>query len=181
MRVRGGVVGSDDSEASLSHASVATGLPDGLSEALADPIVIALMAADSVDPKGLEQLLQHIAARLARRDQRDSRSHATQCQPAVKPAASTAFALFAKGFALAVAVIAGLSAPRSAAAEDAPVAFIRALGGQAVSVIRRPDMPLATKAAYFDQMVRQDFDVTRICRFVLGPYLTARRPRGAGN
>ena len=162
---------SDDSETSLSHASAATGLPVGLSEALADPIVIALMAADSVDPKGLEQLLQHIAARLARRDQRDGRSHATQCQPAVKPAASTAFALFAKGFALALAVIAGLSAaPHSAAADDAPVAFIRALGGQAVSVIRRPDIPLATKAAYFDQMVRQDFDVTGICRFVLGPY-----------
>jgi phospholipid transport system substrate-binding protein len=152
-------------------------LPVGLSEALHDPIVIALMAADSVDPKGLEQLLQHIAARLARRDQRDSRSHATQCQPAVKPAASTAFALFAKGFALAVAVIAGLSAaPRSAAADDAPVAFIRALGGQAVSVIRRPDIPLATKAAYFDQMVRQDFDVTGICRFVLGPYWRVASP-----
>src|SRR6201987_3333607 len=125
---------SDDSEASLSHALAAPALPIGLFEALADPIVIALMAADSVDPKGLEQLLQHMAARLARRDQRDSRSHAMQCQPAVKPAASTAFALFAKGFALAVAVIAGLSAaPRSAAAEDAPVTFIRALGGQAVS------------------------------------------------
>jgi hypothetical protein len=110
---------------------VATELPVGLSEALADPIVIALMAADSVDPKCLEQLLQHIAARLARRDRRDSRSHAMQCQPAVKPAASTASALFAKGFALAVAVIAGLSAaPRSAAADDAPVAFIRALGGR---------------------------------------------------
>jgi phospholipid transport system substrate-binding protein len=67
--------------------------------------------------------------------------------------------------------MAGLSVvPRSAAADDMPVAFIRALGEQAVSVIRRPDIPLATKAAYFDQMVREDFDVTGICRFVLGPY-----------
>jgi hypothetical protein len=66
-----------------------------------------------------------------------------------KPAASTAFALFAKGSALVLAVIAGLSVgPRSAAADDAPVAFIRALGTQAVSVIRRPDIPLYTKAAY---------------------------------
>ena len=169
--------GSHDSEASLSHASAATGLPVGLSEALADPIVIALMAADSVDPKGLEQLLQHIAARLARRDQRVSSSRATQRQRAAKPAASNTFALFAKGFALALTVIAGLSAaPRSAAAGDAPVAFIRALGEQAVSVIRRFDIPLATRAAYFDQMVRQDFDVTGICRFVLGPYWRVASP-----
>jgi phospholipid transport system substrate-binding protein len=94
-----------------------------------------------------------------------------------KPAASTAFALFAKGLALVLAVIAGLSVgPRSAAADDAPVAFIRALGTQAVSVIRRPDIPLYTKAAYFGQMVRQDFDVTGICRFVLGPYWRVASP-----
>ena len=169
--------GSHDSEASFSHASAATELPVGLSEALADPIVLALMAADRVDPKGLEQLLQHIAARLARRDQRDSCSPATQCQPAEKPAVSSAFALFAKGLTLVLAVIAGLSMPpRSAAADDVPAAFIRALGAQAVSVIRRPDIPLATKAAYFGQMVRQDFDVAGICRFVLGPYWRVASP-----
>jgi phospholipid transport system substrate-binding protein len=67
-------------------------------------------------------------------------------------------------------------APRSAAADDTPVAFIRALGEQAVSVIRRPDIPLATKTSYFDQMVRQDFDVTGICRFVLGPYWRVASP-----
>jgi phospholipid transport system substrate-binding protein len=169
--------GSDDLETSLGHAFAATGLPVGLSEALADPIVKVLMAADGVDPKGLEELLRRTAARLALRDQTDSSSCAIQHQRAVKPAASTAFALFAKGFALALAVVAGLSAaPRSAAAGDPPVAFIRALGDQAVSVIRRPDMPLATKAAYFDQMVRQDFDVTGICRFVLGPYWRVASP-----
>jgi phospholipid transport system substrate-binding protein len=169
--------GSDDLETSLSHAFAATGLPVGLSEGLADPIVKALMAADGVDPKGLGESLRRSAARLAPRDQTDSSSCAIQCQRAVKPAVSTAFALFAKGFALALAVIAGLSvAPRSVAAGDAPVAFVRALGDQAVSVIRRPDMPLATKAAYFDQMVRQDFDVTGICRFVLGPYWRVASP-----
>ena len=147
--------GGHDSETSLSHASAATGLPAGLSEALADPIVKALMAADGVDPKGLEELLRRTAARLALRDRKDSSSRAIQSQRAVKPAASTAFALFAKGFALALAMMAGLSVPpRSAAAGDAPVAFIRTLGEQAVSVIRRFDVPLATKAAYFDQMVR---------------------------
>src|SRR6266404_1710732 len=168
--------GSDDSEISLSHASAATGLPVGLSEALADPIVKALMAADGVDPKGLEELLRRTAARLAQ-DQKIGSSRAIQRQRAVKPTATTAFALFAKGFALAVAVIAGLSAaPRSAMADDAPTAFIRALGTQAVSVIRRPDIPLATKAAYFDQMVRQNFDVTSIYRVVLGPYWRVASP-----
>jgi len=152
-----------------------TGLPGGVSEALADPIVKALMAADGVDPKGLEELLQRTASRLAQ-DLIDSPSRATQCQRLVKPAAGAAVALFAKGLALVLAVIAGLSAAPSPAADEAPVAFIRALGDQAVSVIRRPDMPLATKAAYFDQMVRQDFDVTGICRFVLGPYWRVASP-----
>ena len=175
--------GRDGFEPSLDHAAAgvaavaATGLPGGVSEALSDPIVKALMAADGVDPKGLEELLRRTAVRLARRDQRDNSSRATQCQRAVKPAASTAFARFGKGFALALAVIAALSAaPRPAAADDAPVAFIRALGKQAVSVIRRFDIPLATKAVYFDQMVRQDFDVTGICRFVLGPYWRVASP-----
>ena len=139
-------------------------------------IVKALMAADGVDPKGLEELLQRTASWLAQ-DQIDRSSRATQCQRLVKPAAGPALGLFAKSFVLAVAVIAGLSvAPRFAAADDTPVAFIRALGEQALSVIRRPDIPLATKAAYFDQMVRQDFDVIGICRFVLGPYWRVASP-----
>jgi phospholipid transport system substrate-binding protein len=173
---------SGDLETSVIHASAGVaavavnGLPVGVSEALADPIVKALMAADGVDPKGLEELLQRTASRLAQ-DQIDSSSRATQCQRLVKPAAGPALALFAKSFVLALAVIAGLSvAPRSAAADDTPVAFIRALGEQAVSVIRRPDMPLATKAAYFNQMVRQDFDMTGICRFVLGQYWRVASP-----
>src|SRR5947209_981541 len=97
--------GKDDSKASLRHASAATGLPVSLSEALADPIVKALMAANGVDPKGLEGLLRRTAAWIALRDQTGSSSCAIQSQRAVKPAASTAFALFAKGLALAVAVI----------------------------------------------------------------------------
>jgi phospholipid transport system substrate-binding protein len=173
---------SDDLEISVNHASAgiagvaANGLPVGVSEALADPIVRALMAADGVDPKGLEELLQRTASRLAQ-DQIDRSSRATQGQRLLKPAAGPALAPFAKSFALALAVIASLSlAPRSAAADDAPVAFIRALGEQTVSVIRRPDIPLAAKAAYFDQMVRQDFDLTGICRFVLGPYWRVASP-----
>ena len=173
---------SNDWESSVNHAPTgvagvsANGLPLGVSEALADPIVKALMSADGVDPKGLEELLQRTASRLAQ-DQIDSSSRATQGQRPGKPAVGAPFAPFVKSLPLALAVIAGLSlAPRSAAADDTPVAFIRALGEQAVSVIRRPEIPLGTKTAYFDQMVRQDFDVTGICRFVLGPYWRVASP-----
>jgi hypothetical protein len=58
-------------EPSLDHVAervveaAATGLSRGVSEALADPIVQALMAADRVDPKGVEELLRRITAQLA--------------------------------------------------------------------------------------------------------------------
>src|SRR5437868_13356618 len=120
---------SDDLEISVNHASAgvagvaANGLPVGVSEALADPIVKALMAADGVDPKGLEELLQRTASRLAQ-EQIDSSSRGTQGQRPGKPAAGAALAPFVKSLPLALAVIAGLSlAPHSAAADDAPVAF----------------------------------------------------------
>jgi len=165
--------GSDGSKALVDLAaegvapSVATELPRGVSEALADPIVKALMAADGVDPKCVEDLSRRTAAWLAQRDPQDRSTYLTQRE---KSAASTGLAVLAKGFVLALAVIAGLSvAPRPAAADEAPIAFIRTLGTQAVSVIRSA-MPLPNKAYYFDQMVRQDFDLTGISRFVLGPY-----------
>jgi phospholipid transport system substrate-binding protein len=165
--------GIDGSETSLHRAakeaapSTGTGLPRGVSQALADPIVKALMVADRVDPQGLEELLRRTAAQLAERDPQNRSARFTLRE---KPAARTGLATLAKGFILALAMIAGLSAqPALAAADGAPVAFIRALGDQAVSVIRS-DMPLTTKAAYFDRMVRQDFDLTGIARFVLGPH-----------
>jgi phospholipid transport system substrate-binding protein len=170
---------SDDRlEASLDHATAGlaefdtAGLPRGLSEALADPIVMALMAADQVDRKGFEDLLRRVAAQLAERDERDRAAPSRR----EKPAVSTGLHKHAKSLALALAVIAGFSAgPRPAAADEAPVAFIRTLGTQAVSVIRSP-MPLFEKVAYFDQLVRQDFDLTGICRFVLGPYWRVSSP-----
>jgi phospholipid transport system substrate-binding protein len=170
--------GSDGRETSLYYApadtpSVATGLPGGVSEALADPIVTALMAADRVDRKGLEDLLRGVAAALSRRDPQDQ----SECLARPERAAiSIGFGMLAKGLVLSLAVIAGVSgAPRPAAADDAPVAFIRTLGAQAVSVIRSPT-PLFEKAAYFDQLVRQDFDPAGICRFVLGPYWRVSSP-----
>jgi phospholipid transport system substrate-binding protein len=86
------------------------------------------------------------------------------------------FALFAKRFIAALAVTAAVSAtPRPAAADEAAVEFIGALGNQAVSVIRS-DVPPASKAAYFRRMIHQDFDLTGISRFVLGPYWRVASP-----
>ncbi len=48
--------------------SVVAGLSPAASEALGDPIVRALMAADRVDRAGLEGLLRTAAARLQARD-----------------------------------------------------------------------------------------------------------------
>ncbi len=166
------------SEASLYHATAGldesgmAGLPCGVSEALADPIVMALMAADRVDRKSFEDLLRRVAAQLAGRRQQDRAVPSRR----EKPAVSIGLRRRAKGLALALAVIAGFSAGvRPAAADEAPVSFIRTLGTQAVSVIRSP-IPLFEKAAYFDQLVRQDFDLTGICRFVLGPYWRVSSP-----
>jgi len=169
---------SDDcSETSLYHATAGlaesgmVGLPCGVSEALADPIVMALMAADGVDQQGFEALLRRVAASLSRRDpQERSESLTGREKPAI------GLGKLAKGLALALAVIAGISgAPRPAAADEVPVAFIRTLGTQAVSVIRSL-MPPFEKATYFDQMVQRDFDLTGICRFVLGPYWRVSSP-----
>src|ERR1700759_2482295 len=78
--------------------SAATGLPRGLSEALADPIVKSLMAPDRVDPKGLEDLGRRIAASLARRDPQNTSARLARRET---PAASTGLAPLAKILALA--------------------------------------------------------------------------------
>lgn len=48
-----------------SADAIDAGLPRGVSEALADPIVQALMTADRVDPKGVEELVRRMAVLLA--------------------------------------------------------------------------------------------------------------------
>ena len=53
------------SEAEDLAVSVRAGLPRGVAEALADPIVQALMAADRVDRRGLMALVCLMAARLS--------------------------------------------------------------------------------------------------------------------
>jgi hypothetical protein len=45
----------------------AAGLPPGVSEALDDPIVRALMAADRTEPACVAQLMRRVAERLSKR------------------------------------------------------------------------------------------------------------------
>jgi hypothetical protein len=61
----------EDDSASSKLASPAdaeaTALPRGVAQALADPIVRALMAADRIDPKSMAELMCRMAARLRNR------------------------------------------------------------------------------------------------------------------
>jgi phospholipid transport system substrate-binding protein len=104
------------------------------------------------------------------REQEKTSPRIAQHRKAVKSAVGTGFACFARGFALVLAVIAGASAsPRPAAAEETPAEFIRILGQDALAEMRS-SASLGQKKAYFHQMLRQDFDMDGISRFVLGPY-----------
>src|ERR1700739_4650497 len=76
------------------------------------------------------------------------------------------FVRLAKGLAVALVVIAGLSTAPSHAVEDPLIAFIRTVGAQALAVIHRPDVPIAGKISYFRELVRQDFDMAGISRSV---------------
>jgi phospholipid transport system substrate-binding protein len=71
---------------------------------------------------------------------------------------------------LCFVLIAGLTAASLPAAADVgPAEFIRNLGNQAIEVVRSA-ASLDQKRAYFHRVLHQDFDLRRICRFVLGPY-----------
>jgi phospholipid transport system substrate-binding protein len=88
----------------------------------------------------------------------------------VKPAVSTALARFVNGFALALAVIAGVSAASGpVAAGQSPAEFIGVIGADVLQEMRA-DVPLGQKEDYFRQMLHQDADLDGISRFVLGPY-----------
>jgi hypothetical protein len=68
-------------------------------------------------------------------DQRSRSSRVTRCKSVMKPAPSITFARVATGVTLALAVIAGISAPRSAVADEAPIVFMLAQADQADSGI----------------------------------------------
>jgi phospholipid transport system substrate-binding protein len=69
------------------------------------------------------------------------------------------------GLMFAVGGLVGNSSALAAGVVD----FINTLGNQAVQVIRSSAMP-SQKIAYFQQLLREDFDLPGISRFVLGPY-----------
>ena len=104
------------------------------------------------------------------RDRQSISLGVTEHERAVKPGLSAAPAPFIKGFALALAVIAGVSAaPRPAAAGQTPAEFVSIVGTDVLAEMRSY-APLEQKSAYFRQMLRQDADLDGISRFVLGPY-----------
>jgi phospholipid transport system substrate-binding protein len=94
----------------------------------------------------------------------------------VKRVASTTFRWFARARTLAFAVIAGAAAPPLAiAAGETSAEFIQTLGKDLL-VEMSSAASLDQKDAYFHQMLRQDFDMDEIARFVLGPYWRTASP-----
>ncbi len=86
-------------------------------------------------------------------------------------------AMLTRGIVAVFVVVAGMmAAPGPAAAGEYPADFISALGNQGLAVIRS-NAAIDQKAAYFHQMLRQDFDLARISRFGLGPYWRAASER----
>ena len=104
----------------------------------------------------------------------DHRARLPDCvQPHSVPEHSPGFAAvveLARVITIALVVTAGLLlTPRFAAVGDDPADFIRILGNQGLAVIRS-GANLDQKVTYFHQMLRRDFALTEISRFVLGPY-----------
>jgi len=66
----------------------------------------------------------------------------------------------------------GLVAPHAGAVADTPPdgaqAFVQSLGQQALATLRTPGMTLDQREAAFRSLLRQDFDLDFIARFVLG-------------
>jgi len=83
---------------------------------------------------------------------------------------------FLRAITVAIAVIAGAVAPPLAAAADETAAeFVRS-GANDVLAEMRSAASLDQKAAYFRQVLHQDFDMVGISRFVLGPYWHTASP-----
>jgi phospholipid transport system substrate-binding protein len=73
-------------------------------------------------------------------------------------------------FAIALVVAPGPAAAEgSAAVASTPVEFISVLGNRGLEVIRSA-ASIPEKKNYFQQMLRQDFDLSGMSRFVLGRY-----------
>ena len=77
------------------------------------------------------------------------------------------FASATLGLALLLAAAAPL--PTAGAATD-PGAFVAELGSDALKAMKYPAMSPADRVQHFGALVRKDFDLPRIARFVLGRY-----------
>jgi phospholipid transport system substrate-binding protein len=114
--------------------------------------------------------------RLPLLDQLNRSSPVTPRTVAVKRVAGAAFPYSVKALIFSLAMIAGAAvASRAAAPAQTPAEFISTLGN-AVLAEMRSSASLDEKETYFRQMLRQDFDLEGICRFVLGPYVRNATP-----
>ena len=78
--------------------------------------------------------------------------------------------LLLRAFAITLVVSPGASAAQSSVAvAETPVEFISVLGNRGLEVIRSATS-FSVKATYFRQMLRQDFALPDMARFVLGRY-----------
>jgi phospholipid transport system substrate-binding protein len=68
-----------------------------------------------------------------------------------------------------VVLVAMLVGSHPAAAGEGATDFIQTLGSRGFEVLTSHESP-AQKGAYFYQMLRRDFDLTGMARFMLGPY-----------
>ena len=94
----------------------------------------------------------------------------------VKRIAGTSFPWFARALTLALTVIAGAAAPPLAtAAGETSAEFIQTLGKDLLAEMSSA-ASLDQKEAYFHQILRQDFDMDGIARFVLGSYWRTASP-----
>ena len=114
--------------------------------------------------------------RIHRLDEPDRSSPVTWHGGMVKRVAGTTFPRFLRALTLAFAVTGSAAAPSlGIAAGETPAEFIQTLGKDLLADIRSA-ASLDQKEAYFRQMLRQDFDMDEIARFVLGPYWRSASP-----
>jgi phospholipid transport system substrate-binding protein len=111
-----------------------------------------------------------------RRDEQDRPSPVTPRADAVKGVAGAALPRFVRAFTVAIGVIAGVAAPSlAAAAYETSAEFIGTAANEVFAEMRSA-ASLDQKLAYFRQLLRQDFDMDGISRFVLGPYWRTASP-----
>jgi phospholipid transport system substrate-binding protein len=108
---------------------------------------------------------------VVRRNHRTRSSDCVQCHsvPEHSPGVAALVELARVVTITLLVIVEMLVTPRVAAAGGDPADFIRILGNQGLEVIRS-GATLDQKATFFHQVLRQDFDLSDISRFVLGPY-----------